>query len=428
MPVDIRSAASQDEEMQEVARRAQRIAANVASVILGKDEVIRACVVALLAGGHIIIEDYPGVGKTLLAKALARSVNCRFARVQFTPDLLPSDVTGVSVFNQKTGEFEFRPGPIFANIVLADEINRSSPKTQASLLECMEERQATIDNVTHPIAAPFMVIATQNPIEYEGTYPLPEAQLDRFMMRLGLGYPSVEAETAILHSQTAGDPFADLDPVLSAADVIAMQDVVSRVKVVPALRRYVVDVLSATRASRDVYLGASPRAGHRAGTRSQGPRPAQRAGLRGAAGPQGPLPASAQPPDHPLAPTPACTGSRRQRSSAGCWRRSPSRECSVARPTARGLGLLGIVVGTYVAARVVGTWELYLLSFAFLAALLVSWLMVLTTGRKLEAGRSVIPAHPTAGDDLVLSFRMKNGSVVPGCRSPWACGRRPEQR
>jgi MoxR-like ATPase len=262
MAVDTRSSAAfQDEEMQEVARRAQQIAANVASVILGKDEVIQACVVALLAGGHIIIEDYPGVGKTLLAKSLARSVNCRFARVQFTPDLLPSDVTGVSVFNQKTGEFEFRPGPIFANIVLADEINRSSPKTQASLLECMEERQATIDNVTHPIAAPFMVIATQNPIEYEGTYPLPEAQLDRFMMRLGLGYPSGDAEAAILHSQTSGDPFAELDPVLGANEVVAMQDVVNRVKVVPALRRYVVDVLSATRSSRDVYLGGSPRAG-----------------------------------------------------------------------------------------------------------------------------------------------------------------------
>jgi len=262
MHIDTRSgAAFQDAEMQEVARRANRIAANVASVILGKEEVIQACIVALLAGGHIIIEDYPGVGKTLLAKALARSVSCRFARIQFTPDLLPGDVTGVSVFNQKTTSFEFRPGPIFANIVLADEINRSSPKTQASLLECMEEQQATIDNVTHPIAAPFMVIATQNPIEYEGTYPLPEAQLDRFMMRLGLGYPAADAEEAILHAQTSGDPFAELDPVLGAGEVLAMQKAASRVTVTPALRRYVVDVLAATRASRDVYLGASPRAG-----------------------------------------------------------------------------------------------------------------------------------------------------------------------
>jgi MoxR-like ATPase len=255
------SAAFQDAEMQEVARRAGDIAANVASVILGKDEVIEACVVALLAGGHIIVEDYPGVGKTLLAKALARSVSCRFARVQFTPDLLPSDVTGVSVFNQKTGGFEFRPGPIFANIVLADEINRSSPKTQASLLECMEERQATIDNTTHPIAPPFMVIATQNPIEYEGTYPLPEAQLDRFMMRLRLGYPAAEAEEAILQAQTSTDPYAELDPVLGGSEVLAMQEALARVRVAPALHGYVVALMTATRSSRDIYLGASPRAG-----------------------------------------------------------------------------------------------------------------------------------------------------------------------
>jgi MoxR-like ATPase len=261
MHTGTRSPVFQDGEMRQIARRANSIAANVASVILGKEEVIRACVVALLAGGHIIIEDYPGVGKTLLAKSLARSVSCRFARIQFTPDLLPSDVTGVSVFNQKTAGFEFRPGPIFANIVLADEINRSSPKTQASLLECMEERQATIDNVAHGIVAPFMIIATQNPIEYEGTYPLPEAQLDRFMMRLTLGYPSRDAEEAILESQTSGDPFAVLDPVLDAAEVLAMQEAVSRVEVSAPLRRYVVDLLTATRASRDVYLGASPRAG-----------------------------------------------------------------------------------------------------------------------------------------------------------------------
>ena len=261
MAVDTRSAPFQDEEMREVARRAQRIEANIASVILGKNEVIRACIVALLAGGHIIIEDYPGVGKTLLAKTLARSVACRFARVQFTPDLLPSDVTGVGVFNQKTGEFEFRPGPIFANIVVADEINRSSPKTQASLLECMEERQVTVDNATHPITPPFMVIATQNPIEYEGTYPLPEAQLDRFMMRLSLGYPAVDAEEAVLQDQTSRDPFAELDPVLDAAHVLDMQRAVGRVKVVPALHRYVVAILTATRTTRDIYLGASPRAG-----------------------------------------------------------------------------------------------------------------------------------------------------------------------
>ena len=217
--------------------------------------------VALLAGGHVIVEDFPGVGKTLLAKSLARSIDCRFSRIQFTPDLLPSDVTGVSVFNQKSGEFEFRPGPIFANVVLGDEINRSSPKTQSSLLECMEERQVTVDNVTHPLQPPFMVIATQNPIEYEGTYPLPEAQLDRFMMRLSLGYPSVEAEVAIIHEQTSHDPLAELRPVLHASEVLSMTRAVTRVRVAPALRRYVVAVVTATRAEREVYLGASPRAG-----------------------------------------------------------------------------------------------------------------------------------------------------------------------
>jgi MoxR-like ATPase len=255
------TAVLQDDEMQEVARRAARIAAGIASVILGKEEVVRACVVALLAGGHVLVEDFPGVGKTLLAKSLARSIDCRFARIQFTPDLLPSDVTGVSVFNQKSGEFEFRPGPIFANIVLADEINRASPKTQSSLLECMEERQATIDNVTHSIDPPFMVVATQNPIEYEGTYPLPEAQLDRFMMRLSLGYPSPEAEEAIIYEQTSHNPLSELRSVLDGAEVLSMTQAVTRVRVAPALRRYVVDIMGATREQRDVYLGASPRAG-----------------------------------------------------------------------------------------------------------------------------------------------------------------------
>ena len=251
----------QDEEMQRVADRAAGIAANIGSVILGKDEVIRACVVALLAGGHVIVEDFPGVGKTLLAKSLARSIDCQFARIQFTPDLLPSDVTGVSVFNQRAGEFEFRPGPIFANIVLADEINRASPKTQSSLLECMEERQATVDNVTHRIDPPFMVIATQNPIEYEGTYPLPEAQLDRFMMRLSLGYPAPEAEDAIIQEQTSRDPLAELKPVLTGTEVLAMTQAVRKVAVAPGLRRYVVDILAASRNHRDLYLGGSPRAG-----------------------------------------------------------------------------------------------------------------------------------------------------------------------
>jgi MoxR-like ATPase len=246
---------------EKVARLAGRVAANVASVILGKEDEIESCLVALLAGGHVVIEDYPGVGKTLLAKALARSVAGRFSRIQFTPDLLPSDVTGVNVFDQREMRFEFHPGPVFANVVLADEINRASPKTQAALLECMEEGQATIDNVAHRIASPFIILATQNPIEYEGTYPLPEAQLDRFMLRLRLGYPSREAEEAILESQTSGDPFAQLRPVVQAEDVLALQAAVLRVRTTAELRRYVVAIVAATRDHRDVYLGASPRAG-----------------------------------------------------------------------------------------------------------------------------------------------------------------------
>jgi MoxR-like ATPase len=254
-------AESQDAALAETARRARLVADNVARVILGKNDEIESCIVALLAGGHVIVEDYPGVGKTLLGKALARSVGGRFSRIQFTPDLLPSDVTGVNVFDQRDVRFEFRPGPVFANVVLADEINRASPKTQASLLECMEEGQATVDNVAHRIPPPFMIIATQNPIEYEGTYPLPEAQVDRFMLRLRLGYPTREAEEAVLESQTSGDPFARLEPVLGAADVLAMQDAVLGVRVAPDLRRYVVDVVTATRQRREIYLGASPRAG-----------------------------------------------------------------------------------------------------------------------------------------------------------------------
>ena len=217
--------------------------------------------VAVLAEGHILIEDLPGVGKTTLARALARSVDLHFARIQCTADLLPADVVGTNVFNQREGRFEFRPGPIFANVVLVDEINRASPKTQSGMLECMQERCVTVDVHTHELARPFLVLATQNPVEYEGTYPLPEAQVDRFMVRLSMGYPTAAAEAGMLASHETGDRVAELESVASAADVLAAQDAASRVAATDALRNYVVAVLARTRADPRVELGASPRAG-----------------------------------------------------------------------------------------------------------------------------------------------------------------------
>jgi MoxR-like ATPase len=248
------------QEWQRFAASFRDIEANVEKVVRGKNHEIRLALVALIAEGHLLIEDVPGVGKTMLAKALARSIDCSFRRIQFTPDLLPTDVTGVNVFNQEQRDFEFRPGAIFANIVLGDEINRASPKTQSALLECMEERQVTVDTVTHPLGTPFMVIATQNPIEHEGTYPLPEAQLDRFVMRLSIGYPSREVETEILESHGAGAPLADIGPVNDAPGVAAMILQARLVHVAAAVRRYIVALVEATRNHPDLYLGASPRA------------------------------------------------------------------------------------------------------------------------------------------------------------------------
>jgi MoxR-like ATPase len=248
------------QEWQRFAASFRDIEANVEKVVRGKHREIRLALVALIAEGHLLIEDVPGVGKTMLAKALARSIDCSFRRIQFTPDLLPTDVTGVNVFNQEQRDFEFRPGAIFANIVLGDEINRASPKTQSALLECMEERQVTVDTVTHPLGTPFMVIATQNPIEHEGTYPLPEAQLDRFVMRLSIGYPSNEVETEILESHGAGAPLADIGPVNDAPGVAAMIQQAQQVHVASAVRHYIVALVEATRQHPDLYLGASPRA------------------------------------------------------------------------------------------------------------------------------------------------------------------------
>ena len=237
------------------------IVGNLGRVVHAPEETLRLCVLCLVGEGHLILEDFPGVGKTMLAKALARSLDVSFSRMQFTPDLLPSDVTGVNVFNQRSNEFEFRPGPVFANLLLVDEINRGSPKTQAALLECMQEQQVTTDGVTNQLARPFMVMATQNPIEYEGTYPLPEAQLDRFTMRIAIGYPPLSEEAKMLTEQTADPPLDALEPVANAADAIALADEAKAIFVEESLNRYVVALLRATRGDSRLYLGASPRAG-----------------------------------------------------------------------------------------------------------------------------------------------------------------------
>ena len=245
--------------MTKIQEAGDRVLANVERVIVGKHHEVRLALVALLCRGHLLIEDVPGTGKTVLAKAIARSLGCSFRRIQFTPDLLPSDVTGLSIFNQKTQEFEFRPGPIMSQVVLADEINRATPKTQSSLLECMEERQSTIDGTTYPMPDPFIVIATQNPIEYEGTFALPEAQLDRFMIRLRMGYPQPVDEIVILDEQKRSHPLDELTEVLTLEDLRAMQSAVRDIYVDPTVAEYIVRLVNATRNHPDVYLGASPR-------------------------------------------------------------------------------------------------------------------------------------------------------------------------
>lgn len=245
--------------MNPVESLAERMVSNVEKVIIGKRAEVRNTLIALLCEGHLLIEDVPGVGKTMLARSMARSIGCTFKRIQFTPDMLPSDVTGVSVFNQRDREFEFRPGPIMAQIVLADEINRATPKTQAALLEAMEERQVTVDGITHTLQRPFLVLATQNPIEYEGTFPLPEAQVDRFMMRISLGYPSQADEISILNSQQTHHPIEDVEQVITAEELVAAQKAVKDVYMDDLIKEYIVLLTNATRKHPDVYLGASPR-------------------------------------------------------------------------------------------------------------------------------------------------------------------------
>jgi MoxR-like ATPase len=248
-------------EATRTAEVAERVVGNLQRVIHAPEETLQFSFLCLVAEGHLIIEDFPGVGKTTLAKALARSVDCAFSRIQFTPDLLPSDITGVNVYNQRSNEFEFRPGPVFANILLVDEINRASPKTQAALLECMQELQVTIDGVSYQLPPPFMVMATQNPIEYEGTYPLPEAELDRFTMRIAIGYPPLADEAKMLSEQATDTPLERLEPVASAQEILDAMEDARRVFVEESLNRYVVALLRQTRSDSRLYLGGSPRAG-----------------------------------------------------------------------------------------------------------------------------------------------------------------------
>jgi MoxR-like ATPase len=245
----------------QVAELGARLRDNIARAVKAPDQVLRDVLVALFAEGHVLIEDYPGVGKTALARALARSIEAEYARVQCTADLLPADVVGTNVFNQRENRFEFRPGPVFANVVLVDEVNRASPKTQSGLLECMQERHVTVDKHTHELARPFLVVATQNPVEYEGTYPLPEAQLDRFMVRVSLGYPTTQQESDMLLDHAERDRVLDLESVAEVGEVLAAQTAAGAVHGSEALRRYVVAILDATRADPRVDLGASPRAG-----------------------------------------------------------------------------------------------------------------------------------------------------------------------
>lgn len=241
-------------------QRFQGLLANLNKVLIGKESVVELVAVALTCQGHVLVEDVPGLGKTMLVKGLARSLGCQFSRIQFTPDLLPSDVVGVQVYNQKTMEFQYRPGPVMANIVLADEINRTSPKTQSSLLEAMEERQLTVDGVTRPLPKPFLVLATQNPIEYEGTFPLPEAQLDRFLLRLEIGYPTPQTELAIIRAQEFGShPLDSLEPVLTVEELLGAQQQAAQVKLSDNLAEYIVELCKRTRENENLYLGASPR-------------------------------------------------------------------------------------------------------------------------------------------------------------------------
>jgi MoxR-like ATPase len=248
-------------ELKLVESFAEKLIIHLEKVIIGKHASLELMVLGLLSQGHILIEDVPGVGKTVMARSLAKSLGCEFNRIQFTPDMLPSDVTGVSIFNQRTRQFEFRPGPLMAQIILADEINRATPKTQSALLEGMEEKQITVDGMTHPLPKPFMVMATQNPIEYEGTFPLPEAQLDRFLMRIRLGYPSLSDEIKVLERQQYTHPLEELEQIISVEELLEVQEIIKTVYLAPSIKRYIIELVRQTRNHSDIYLGSSPRGG-----------------------------------------------------------------------------------------------------------------------------------------------------------------------
>jgi MoxR-like ATPase len=248
-----------ENDIKEAKQLAEKIIRNVETVMVGKTEAVKLAVIGLISHGHLLIEDAPGVGKTMLARSLAKSINCSFKRIQFTPDMLPGDIIGVTVYNQKKGDFEFRPGPIDAQVVLADEINRATPKVQSALLEAMEERQITVDGVTHKMPSPFHVLATQNPIEYEGTFPLPEGQLDRFLLRINIGYPDAKEEITIIERQQIIHPIEQIGPVVDTSGVQMLQETVKRIFVDDLIKRYIVSMVAATRKHPSIYLGASPR-------------------------------------------------------------------------------------------------------------------------------------------------------------------------
>ena len=365
-----------DSQRVETAAAAETIRAivdNLGRVVHAPDETLRLCVLCLVGEGHLILEDFPGVGKTMLAKALARSLDVSFSRMQFTPDLLPSDVTGVNVFNQRSNEFEFRPGPVFANLLLVDEINRASPKTQAALLECMQEQQVTTDGVTNELDRPFMVMATQNPIEYEGTYPLPEAQLDRFTMRIAIGYPPLAEEAKMLTEQTADPPLDALEPVADAADAIALADEAKAIFVEESLNSYVVALLRATRGDSRLYLGASPRAGIALAPGREGARARRRAQLpragrcEGGGGPRA------------RAPADPCARGPLDRAERGADRPGDARQDSgpgLVVLTRRGRFIFALGFGVYLAAWAFGSKPLYPVATGLLLAVAVAWVWV----------------------------------------------------